>query len=138
MSQNSAQCDPATHNLMRTLNIAFTQISPDYLEATMPVNAHTCQPMGLLHGGATLALAESVAGLGSSQSCPPDLMAVGAQVSANHVHSAHLGDTVIAKGTLLHRGKTTHLWQIDVYNVSTDRLISTIRITNLLVPRHVK
>ena len=68
----------------------------DRVEATMPVDHRTRQPFGILHGGATLALAETVAGLGSMILCQPDEIVVGMQVSGNHISSAHEGDTVRA------------------------------------------
>ena len=70
------------------------------MEATMPVDERTRQPFGILHGGATLALAETVAGLGSMILAKPDEMVVGMQVSGSHMSSAHEGDTVRASGRL--------------------------------------
>ena len=79
----------AKHALMGNLGIQYTYASPGRVEATMPVDERTRQPFGILHGGATLALAETVAGLGSMISCQPDEIVVGMQVSGNHVSSAH-------------------------------------------------
>lgn len=125
-------------NLMQTLGITFTLIEKGYLEATMPVTAHVCQPHGFLHGGATLALAESVAGQGSTYFCQQKQVAVGMQVSANHLHPVKAGESVIAKGTLIHQGKSTHLWSIDVFSITTQQLIASIRITNAIVTYHAK
>ena len=71
----------------------------------MPVDERTRQPFGILHGGATLALAETVAGLGSMILAKPDEMVVGMQVSGSHMSSAHEGDTVRAVGTIIHKGR---------------------------------
>lgn len=90
----------ARHALMGNLGIQYTYADQDRVEATMPVDHRTRQPFGILHGGATLALAETVAGLGSMILCQPDEMVVGMQVSGNHISSALEGDTVRAVGTM--------------------------------------
>lgn len=87
----------AKHALMGNLGIQYTYASEDRVEATMPVDERTRQPFGILHGGATLALAETVAGLGSMILAKPDEMVVGMQVSGSHMSSAHEGDTVRAR-----------------------------------------
>ncbi|MDR1723651.1 MAG: Cof-type HAD-IIB family hydrolase [Tannerella sp.] len=121
--------EAAKHALMGRLGIQYTYASEDRIEATMPVDERTRQPFGILHGGATLALAETVAGLGSLILCKPDEMMVGMQVSGNHLSSAHEGDTVRAVGTILHKGRSSHVWNVDVFT-STDKLVSTARIVN--------
>lgn len=122
------------HALMGNLGIQYTYASPDRVEATMPVDKRTRQPFGILHGGATLALAETVAGLGSMLICEPDEIVVGMQVSGNHISSAHEGDTVRAVGTIIHKGHSSHVWNIDVYT-STDKLISSIRVVNSVLKK---
>ena len=92
----------ARHALMGNLGIQYTYASDERVEATMPVDYRTRQPFGILHGGATLALAETVAGLGSMIICEPDEIVVGMQVSGNHISSAHEGDTVRAVATIVH------------------------------------
>lgn len=124
----------AKHALMGNLGIQYTYASPDRIEATMPVDERTRQPFGILHGGATLALAETVAGLGSMITCQPDEIVVGMQVSGNHVSSAHEGDTVRAVGTVVHRGRSSHVWNVDVFT-STNKLVSTIRVVNSIMKR---
>ena len=124
----------ATHALMGNLGIQYTYASPDRIEATMPVDERTRQPFGILHGGATLALAETVAGLGSMITCQPDEIVVGMQVSGNHVSSAHEGDTVRAVGTIVHRGRSSHVWNVDVFT-STNKLVSTIRVVNSIMKK---
>ena len=79
----------ARHALMGNLGIQYTYADEDRVEATMPVDHRTRQPFGILHGGATLALGETVAGLGSMILCQPDEIVVGMQVSGNHISSAH-------------------------------------------------
>ena len=122
------------HALMGNLGIQYIYASDNRVEATMPVDERTRQPFGILHGGATLALAETVAGLGSLMLCNPDELMVGMQVSANHVSSAHQGDTVRAVGTIIHKGRSTHVWNVDVFT-STDKLVSSVRVTNSLLKK---
>ena len=124
----------AKHALMGNLGIQYTYASENRVEATMPVDERTRQPFGVLHGGATLALAETVAGLGSMMLCKPDEIMVGMQVSGNHVSSAHEGDTVRAVGVILHRGRSSHVWNVDVYT-STDKLVSSVRVTNSVLKK---
>ena len=120
--------------LMGNLGIQYTYISAERIEATMPVDHRTRQPFGILHGGATLALAETVAGIGSIVICAPDEMAVGMQVSGNHVASAHEGDTVRAVGTIIHKGRSSHVWNVDVFT-STGKLVSSVRVVNSIIKR---
>lgn len=122
------------HALMGNLGIQYTYASEDRVEATMPVDERTRQPFGILHGGATLALAETVAGLGSLMLCQPDEIMVGMQVSGNHVSSAHEGDTVRAVGTILHKGRSSHVWNVDVFT-STDKLVSSVRVINSIMKK---
>lgn len=120
--------------LMGNLGIQYTFASAERIEATMPVDHRTRQPFGILHGGATLALAETVAGLGSMIACQPDEFVVGMQVSGNHVSSAHEGDTVRAVCTPVHLGRSSHVWNVDVFT-STDKLVSSIRVVNSVMKK---
>lgn len=122
------------HALMGNLGIQYTYASSTRVEATMPVDKRTRQPFGILHGGATLALAETVAGLGSMIICEPDEIVVGMQVSGNHMSSAHEGDTVRAVGTVIHKGRSSHVWNIDIFT-STNKLVSSIRVVNSVLKK---
>ncbi len=124
----------AKHALMGNLGIEYTFASEDRVEATMPVDVRTRQPFGILHGGATLALAETVAGLGSMVLCQPDEIIVGMQVSGNHLSSAKEGDTVRAVGTIIHKGRSSHVWNVDVFT-STGKLVSSIRVVNSVLKK---
>ena len=124
----------ARHALMGNLGIQYTYASEDRVEATMPVDERTRQPFGILHGGATLALAETVAGLGSMILAKPDEIVVGMQVSGNLMSSAHEGDTVRAVGTIIHKGRSSHVWNVDVFT-STDKLVSSIRVVNSILKK---
>lgn len=121
----------ARHALMGNLGIQYTYASDERVEATMPVD---CQPFGILHGGATLALAETVAGLGSMIICESDEIVVGMQVSGNHISSAHEGDTVRAVATIVHKGRSSHVWNVDVFT-STNKLVSSIRVVNSVIKK---
>lgn len=121
---------------METLDITFIETDKETsIEATMPVTKEVSQTMGVLHGGATISLAESVAGVGSNLMCNADERCFGMQISASHISSAMIGETVHAKGTIQHKGRTTHVWNVDVTSVENGRLISTIRITNAVVKK---
>ncbi|MCF0189150.1 MAG: Cof-type HAD-IIB family hydrolase [Bacteroidaceae bacterium] len=121
--------EQAATTLMGNLGIQYTYADPQRVEATMPVDQRTRQPFGILHGGATLALAETVAGLGSMIACPPECFVVGMQVSGNHISSAIEGDTVRAVATAVHLGRSSHVWNVDVFT-STGKLVSSVRVVN--------
>lgn len=118
------------------LGIKFQTVQEGYVKATMPVDARTCQPFGILNGGASLALAEIVAGHGSVPLCTPDQMPCGIQVSANHVRMVRTGSYVEATGRLIHRGRTSHIWNVDITDPE-GRLVSTARIVNQIVKKRL-
>lgn len=120
--------------MMENLGIRYTHVERGHIEATMPVDERTCQIFGILHGGASLALAETVAGLGSLLYCQEDEAPAGIQVSGNHVWAAHKGDTVRAVAEIIHKGRNTHIWNINIYN-SVDKLISTARVVNSIIKK---
>lgn len=124
----------ARHALMGNLGIQYTYASEDRIEATMPVDVRTRQPFGILHGGATLALAETVAGLGSMILCKPDEVVVGMQVSGNHMSSAYEGDTVRAVAEIIHKGRSSHVWDVNIYT-STNKLVSSVRVVNSVIKK---
>ncbi len=124
----------AQYALMGNLGIQYTYADENRVEATMPVDKRTRQPFGILHGGATLALGETVAGLGSMILCQPDEIVVGMQVSGNHISSAHEGDTVRAVATIVHKGRSSHVWNVDVFT-STNKLVSSIRVVNSVMKK---
>lgn len=121
---------------METLNIAFVESDDQTsLEATMPVVKEVTQTLGVLHGGATISLAESLAGVGSNVLCNSDERCFGMQISASHMSSAKVGDTVRAKAVIQHKGRSTHVWNVDVISETTGKLISSVRVTNAVVKR---
>lgn len=119
--------------LVENLGIVFTKAVAGHVEATMPVDHRTIQPAGILHGGATIALAETVSGLGSTLLIDRSKYdSRGVQLSTNHISSARDGH-VLAIATLVHKGKSTHVWNVDVFQ--GERLISSIRVTNMIIER---
>lgn len=114
--------------LVERLGIQYTYVGTARAEATMPVDERTCQPFGVLHGGASMALAETIAGVGSLANIADDEHAVGQQVSVNHVSAATMGDTVHAVATLVHCGRTSHVWHVDIISQTTGRLVSTAQV----------
>jgi len=121
--------------LLSHLQIEFIEISDHSLTAKMPVNKNNSQPMGILHGGASVALAESIGSVGSNIIINSKLQyAVGLSINANHIRSAKGGD-VIGKGVLVHNGKSTHVWNIEIKN-ENDQLISTCRLTVMIINKN--
>ena len=120
--------------LMEKLLIEYLEVEEGRVVAKMPVCKSTQQPEGILHGGASLALAETVAGLGSMVLVDhKEFSPRGSQVSANHVGSALEGD-VFAYADIIHKGKNTHVWNVDV-KTSEGKLVSTCRVTNIIVKK---
>lgn len=118
--------------LSNTLGMEFISTpEPDMCVAKMKVDERNRQPFGFLSGGASLALAENVAGVGSMAACP-DNICVGINVSGEHVRSVLEGDTVTAYGRLLHKGRTLHVWHIEIKN-EVGELISSVQVTNFVL-----
>ena len=116
------------NTLLSHLNIELTNIGNNYLEAKMPVNHKTIQPMGILHGGATVALAESIGSVGSNMLIDiKSEYAVGLSINANHVGSA-TNNYVIGKGTIIQKGRSTHVWNLEVTD-NNEKLITRCRLT---------
>ena len=124
----------ANTTLMGTLNIDYVDAGEDFLVATMPVNPSVHQPMGLLHGGATVALAESVGSAASMLFVNSDLFEVrGIEIAANHLKSKRNG-IVTATAKIVHKGKSIHLWEIRIVD-ENGSLISLCKLTNMVLPK---
>ena len=122
----------AKPNLSTALGMVFFSTpEDDTCMARMQVDERNRQPFGFLSGGASLALAENVAGVGSSALCP-GCACVGIEVSGSHVKAVAEGDTVTAHARLLHKGTTLHVWNVDIKDTSGD-LISNVRVTNYII-----
>ena len=121
--------------LLSHLDIEFIKLETDSLVAKMPVNSSTHQPMGILHGGASVALAESIGSVGSNILIDTSSeYAVRLSINANHVGSAKNGH-VYGKGILIHKGKSTHVWSIEIKD-KDERLISICRLTVMIIKKN--
>lgn len=119
-------------DLIEGLNIEYIHGDGDTLEAKMNLTSFHSQPFGTLHGGATIAFAETVAGYASNQKLGAGQRAVGQTVLANHMKGKRIEGYLLAKGKLLHEGKRSHVWGIEMRD-EKDRLISYITVTNAIV-----
>lgn len=126
--------DWSKNTLMQTLEIEYIDAGEGFLTAKMPVNSRVHQPMGLLHGGATVALAESVGSAASLMFINPERQEVrGIEISANHLRSKRDG-IVYCTAKIIHQGRSIHLWEIKIMD-EKDRLISLCKLTNMILPR---
>ena len=121
-----------TPNLSTALGMEFISTpESDTCMARMHVDERNRQPFGFLSGGASLALAENVAGVGSTALCP-GCACVGIEFSGSHVKAVAEGDTVTAYARLLHKGTTLHVWNVDIKDTAGE-LISNVRVTNYII-----
>jgi 1,4-dihydroxy-2-naphthoyl-CoA hydrolase len=110
------------------LGIEFTEIGENFIKAKMPVDQRTQQPYGMLHGGASAALAETLGSVGSA--CvinPEEFICVGLEINANHIRGVRAGH-VYGTATPLHLGQTTHVWDIRILD-DQDKLVCVSRLT---------
>ena len=122
----------AKPNLSTALGMEFISTpEDDTCMARMKVDERNRQPFGFLSGGASLALAENVAGVGSSALCP-GCACVGIEVSGSHVKAVSEGDTVTAYAKMQHKGSTLHVWEVHIKDTAGD-LISCVRVTNYII-----
>ena len=123
------------NTMMELLDIQCVEVGEDYVVATMPVDHRTHQPMGLLHGGASAVLIESIGSIGSALLCDlQNEFPVGLEINANHIGGVKSG-LVKAIGKIVHAGKRTHVWQVDIFSVETEKLICTGRLTVMIVQK---
>ena len=116
------------------LGIEFTEVGDDWLRARVPVDERTRQPYGLLHGGVSVVLAETLGSVGAASSCPEGHRAVGLEINANHLRAATSG-WVTGTARRLHAGRTTQVWQIEMVN-DAGELTCVARLTMaILAPR---
>ena len=128
-------CNAGCKNtLMETLEISYVDVGDDFLIAKMPVNSRVHQPDGILHGGAMVALAESVGSVAAYILIDRNKFNIrGIEISANHVKSVSKG-FVYGKATPLHKGRTVQLWQIKITD-DKDQLISVIKLSTIALPK---
>ncbi len=122
----------STNTMMEALGIRITAVGEDWLQGTMPVDARTHQPYGLLHGGASVALAETLGSTAAMLTLDPDQeLAVGLDINANHVRGVRSG-TVTGTARMLHVGRTTQVWEVRVEN-EEGALVCISRITMAVI-----
>ncbi|MEP4531570.1 MAG: hotdog fold thioesterase [Cyclobacteriaceae bacterium] len=127
INQMSAQ------SMVGHLGIEFIECTTDHLTAKMPVNEKTIQPFGLLHGGASVALAETLGSVASNLLLEKGQMAVGLEINANHLRPAREG-FVIGKATPIHVGRKTHVWSIEISD-QNDKMICVSRLTIAIIDK---
>ena len=122
------------NTIMEVLHIEFTEVGDTYLCATMPVSHLTHQPMGLLHGGASAVLAETLGSSGSAALTDlTQFNVTGIEINANHIRGKREG-TVTGKANLIHHGRSSHIWNIEIRD-EEEKLICVSRLTVLIVPK---
>lgn len=114
--------------------IRILEVGPDFIRAEMPVDERHAQPFGILHGGASVVLAETLGSMASMLTLPEDRMAVGLEVNANHVASVPKGETVTAICRPLHVGRSTQVWQTEIRRAD-GKLACVSRLTTAVVDR---
>ena len=120
--------------LLEHLGIRFTEIGDDFIRGTMPVDARTRQPYGLLHGGASVALAETLGSMGATMCVDAkEYLCVGQEINANHVRAARTG-LVTGTARPVHLGGRTHVWTIEIQN-DAGKLVCTSRLTIAIIRR---
>jgi 1,4-dihydroxy-2-naphthoyl-CoA hydrolase len=125
------------NTLMEQLGIECVEIGKDYVISRMPVDQRTHQPMGLLHGGASAALIESIGSMGSTLLIDLEKQQpVGLEINCNHIGGVKSG-FVIATGKIVHAGKRTHLWQVDIHEEASKKLICTGRLTVMIIDKKI-
>ena len=129
--------DLCKNTMVEHLGIEFTELSKGHVIAHMPIDNRTIQPMKRLHGGAIMTLAETVGSAGSLALVDGSrYMVLGVEISGSHVGSTS-EDYVIAQANIVHRGVTSHVWEIHVVD-KNDTLISVCRLTNRIIPIKIK
>lgn len=117
----------ARGSMVSHVDIRCTEIGSDFVKATMPVDERTRQPYGLLHGGASMVLAESLASIAGTLAVREDQMVVGVEINGNHVRQARSG-VVTGSATPVHLGGRIHVWQVEIHD-EEGRLVCVSRVT---------
>ncbi|MCW5633590.1 MAG: hotdog fold thioesterase [Rubrivivax sp.] len=114
------------------LGVEFLEVGDDFIRARVPVDARTKQPYGILHGGVSVVLAETLGSCGAAYACPPGRRPVGLDINANHIRSAASG-WVTGVARPVHIGRSTHVWHIDMAN-DAGQLTCVSRLTLAILP----
>lgn len=125
----------SANTMMETLGIRITEIGDDWLRGTMPVDHRTHQPYGLLHGGASVVLAETLGSTAAMLSLEPSEVAVGLDINANHIRGVRSG-TVTGTARMVHIGRTTQVWEIRI-ETEAGELVCISRITMAVIAARV-
>jgi 1,4-dihydroxy-2-naphthoyl-CoA hydrolase len=129
---NPADLNPGDKDtLLRTLGIELVALDPARVVATMPITPRHHQPLGYLHGGASVALAETVASVGGFLNCPPGMNVFGLEINANHLRPKQSG-MLTAIGTPIHLGRATQVWEVKIYD-EQEKLVCISRCTIAVV-----
>lgn len=125
----------SNNTLVATLGIECIEIGENFIVLKMPVDRRTHQPMGILHGGASAALIETVGSMGSTLLIDLEKeVPVGLEINCNHVRSVKSG-FVLATGTLVHCGRRTHVWQVNIHEAESKKLVCTGRLTVMIIEK---
>jgi len=122
----------AANTAVAHLGIEFTEVGDDYLVARVPVDTRTCQPLGLLHGGVSVVLAETLGSVGAWHAAPEGWIALGLEINANHLRAARSG-WVTGTARPVHVGRSTQVWQIELVDDAGAKTC-TSRITMAILP----
>ena len=134
MSEKPWYLDLGQHGLQKVLGIEIVEMTKDRVVATMPVDERTHQPFGILHGGASIALAETVASLGAANRIDREkFIAVGQEINGNHLRPKSEG-VVTATGVPVHAGRSSQVWSIEIRD-EAGKLVCISRCTMAIVPR---
>ena len=117
------------------LGIEFVEVTRSKLVATMPVDERTIQPLGILNGGSSVLLAETIGSVGSWLNVDQDkFVCLGMEINANHIKPAYIGDLVTGIATPIHLGRKVHIWDIEIRN-KEEKLVCKSRLTVAVVPK---
>ena len=121
------------NTLVEHLGMEFVAVGAGWIEVKMPIDRRTCRPDGALHGGANMALAETVGGALSVMSVPQEMRyrVFGIEINGNHIKQAQ-GSYVIARGSFIHQGRRSHVVQVDIRD-EFGNLVTVNRVTNMIV-----
>ena len=120
-------------NMDKTVGFEFTKVGPDFLEGTLPVDVRTTQPFGILHGGASCVLSETLGSVAAWMTIDPEkFRAVGLEINCNHIRAVTEGK-VIGHCTPLHTGRRTQVWQTDITEEATGKRVAVSRLTVAII-----
>lgn len=124
-------------NMGQALGIEFLSFKKEEVKASMPVDENTIQPFGILHGGASVALAETIASIGAWLYADDSKSAVGVEINANHIKAISKGNTVIGTATPVRCGRKVHVWEVKIHT-EEGKLVCVSRCTLMMVERSNK